>query len=418
MESPKLRILSLVTNLVMGGDAVRLLNFARALDHSRFEHTVLTLVPPDHEENRPFGLLKPEFDRYHIPLETLSESPRSQRRQTQHGLPLLWGDAVTFTRVLRRLNQYLRRHRVDIVDARMTYATLFGVLAGRLAGVPVIVSTCYGPDDDKNWSEPVRYAVVRKIFSQVDAVISDSRWAIDGFQRWAVFPHHKTVVIPNGIFPPAAECERAEVRRFFELPDDPELRVVGQVSRLIPYKGHRVLLSAARQVLDREPNTAFLLCGHAHLPQYMDELRRLACELGIADRVRIGGYPGPIGDVWRAIDIHVHASLLDSSPIAIHESMALGLPAVVTDVGGIPELVRAGETALVVPAGEDRSLAEALLRILRDPALGQSLGMLAKRRFYEHYQAACMTRALEHLFSTLYAKRRGHMGRGLADAHV
>jgi glycosyltransferase involved in cell wall biosynthesis len=212
------------------------------------------------------------------------------------------------------------------------------------------------------------------------------------------------VVIPNGIFPPAAERERAEVRRFFDLPDHPGVRVVGQISRLVPYKGHRVLLDAARHVLDREPNTAFLLCGHANPPQYVEELQQQARELGIADRVRIGGYPGPIGDVWRAVDIHVHASLLDSSPIAIHESMALGLPAVVTNVGGIPELVRDGETALVVPPAEDRSLAEALLRILGDPALGRSLGGLAKQRFCEHYQAPCMTRALEDLFSTLAPK--------------
>ena len=143
------------------------------------------------------------------------------------------------------------------------------------------------------------------------------------------------------------------------------------MSRLVPYKGHGVLLNAARQVLEKEPETAFLLCGYACPPQYLEQLRRQADELGIADRVRIGGYPGPIADVWGAIDVHVHASLLDSSPIAIHESMALGLPAVVTDVGGIRELVQNSQTALVVPPGDVAALVDAILRVLRSPHFGK-----------------------------------------------
>ena len=63
-------------------------------------------------------------------------------------------------------------------------------------------------------------------------------------------------------------------------------------------------------------------------------------------------WPGDIAEVWQAVDIHAHPSLLDSSPIAIHESMALGLPAVVSSAGGIPELVEHDVTGLVVPTDD------------------------------------------------------------------
>jgi len=403
MPHPKIRILSLVSSLVIGGDANRLLNFARALDRNRFEHAVLTLVPPDHYEDRQVGLMKPHFDRFHVPVEHLGEPPRSLRRRTQRGLPLLWGDTKSFLRVIRRLMAYLREHEIDILDARMTYPTFFGLVAGRLAGVSAVISTVYGIDD--NWRSPLRNAVAREMFSRVDAIISDSSQAIDVCQRWLPRKHRRALVIPNGIFPPSVEKRRDEVRRFFGLPEGSNTRVIGQIGRLISYKGHHVLLEAAARVLEQQPSTAFLLCGYAHPPSYLDDLRRHATRLGIADRVRIAGYEGPIGDVWGAVDIHVHASLLDSSPIAIHESMALGLPAVVTSVGGIPDLVRDNETALVVPPGDPEALAAALLRVLQDPALATSLGQRARLRFEAHYEARHMARALENLFVTLAQKR-------------
>src|SRR5580704_9212865 len=283
MPKAKIRVLSLVSSLVIGGDANRLLNFARAIDRSRFEHTVLTLVPPDHEEDRRVGLMKPHFDRFQIPVEHLGEPPRSLRRQTQRGLSLLWGDSRSFLRVVRLLVTYLRKHEVDIIDARMTYATLFGLIAGRLAGVSAVISTVYGLDD--NWRSPLRNAFARKMFSSVDAIVSDSDQAIEICQRWLPRPHERAIVIPNGIFPPIAEAGTEKVRHFFGLSDDPSVPIIGQVGRLIGYKGHCVLVEAAARVLKEEPKTAFLICGFPHTPGYLEDLRCQALRLGIADRV-------------------------------------------------------------------------------------------------------------------------------------
>ena len=403
MAHSRIRVLSVVTNLKMGGDESRLLTFSRAVDRSRFDHSVLVLTPPDDDEIARFGLLKPHFDRYQISVEHLGEMPRSRRRQKQHGLSLLWGDMQSAFRVVRHLTRYIREHQIDVVDARPNYATLFGLLAGRLARVSAVVTTSYGPDE--MWTGPLRYLIGQTMFGLVDAIISDSTFAIQQLERWILRKNRRTIVIPNGIFPPLSEKSRAEVRQFFGFPDDPQLRIVGQVSRLVPYKGVHNLLLSAREVLAQEPATAFLLCGYADPPEYLQELRELAMQLGIADRVRIGGYPGLIGDVWGAIDVHAHASLRDSSPIALHESMAAGLPAVVTRVGGIPDLVEEGETALVVSPGDPQALAKALLSVLRDPLLARRLGQNAQKRFNDSFRAPTMARRLENLFSTLVSTR-------------
>ena len=126
------------------------------------------------------------------------------------------------------------------------------------------------------------------------------------------------------------------------LPEDPAARVIAQIATLMPTKGQTVLLDAARSVLHTFPDAAFLMVGFPRDRSYKDELVRRAEEMGIADRVRIVSYPGNIGDVWKTmIDIHAapDAARLASRE-AIIEAMSLGIPSVVTPVGGISTHLR------------------------------------------------------------------------------
>jgi glycosyltransferase involved in cell wall biosynthesis len=198
------------------------------------------------------------------------------------------------------------------------------------------------------------------------------------------------------------------MRAHFGVPADPSIRVIGQISRLMPYKGQRILLQAAAPLVAKYPDIQLLICGYAESASYIRELEQLAEDLGIADRVHMAGYPGQVGDVWTAIDIHAHPTLFDSSPLAIHESMALGLPAVVSDEGGIPELVADGITGLVVPKGDIGACTAALDRLLGDPDLGARLGSAARQRYLDRHRPETMVRSTEALFDSLIAaKRRG-----------
>ena len=401
--SRKLRVISLFAVLDIGGDTSRLLAFSRVVDKTRIDHTVLSIVQPEDEGVAGNGLMLPRFQQYGIQVESLGEASRVTRRKEGSIIPQALRDIAAFVRIVWRLMRYFRKHEPDIIDARQGYAVLFGVIAGRLAKVPVIVATEYGPEF---WRPPFWYLAGQFAFTMADALISDSQCRIDAYQRWLLRHHRRAVVIPNGIFPPTTKRTREEMRREFALPENPEVRVIGQISRLIPYKGQRVLIDAARRVIEQEPNTAFLICGYPHFPGYVDELQRQALDLGIADRVRIVSYPGPVGDVWAAIDIHAHASLYDSAPIAIHESMTLGLPAVVTRVGGIPDLVQDGMSGLVVPPDDPEAFAMALLRLLRDPAFAHRLGAAARCRYESNYRAEIMENSISELFAHLFTCRR------------
>jgi len=163
-------------------------------------------------------------------------------------------------------------------------------------------------------------------------------------------------------------------------------------------KGQTILLRAARNILDHDRDVAFLIVGYASDPHYREGLKRLAQELGIAERVRVVSYPGSIGDAWRAIDIHVHASLLESQPIAVIEGMSLGKPAVVTSAGGIPEIVEHRRTGLIIPPGDSTALSVSVLELLKNRDLAKRLGDGARERYEQCHRPEMMAQALEAIF--------------------
>jgi glycosyltransferase involved in cell wall biosynthesis len=160
-------------------------------------------------------------------------------------------------------------------------------------------------------------------------------------------------------------------------------------------------------VAARDAAVVFLLVGFTkHDPAYRVALEARIRDLGLGDRVRLVSYPGPIGDVWTAIDIQVHASTYDSLPNALIEGMSLAKPIVATTVGGIPDMLEDGHSALLVPPGDAHALAGALLRLLADPRLAARLAEAAHARYRARYHAAVMTRALEDCFAGLITRPR------------
>jgi len=280
---------------------------------------------------------------------------------------------------------------------------LVSVLAGQMTRTPVSMTMYCGGwrPDGQDWPRTTRFAL-----RLTDRVLTDS--AIRAKQMSELVPQRegKFHVIPNGIPAPRSERSKLEMRRSLGLPEDPRIRVIGNIGRFTEYKGQTVLLRAAAQILKQEPDTAFLLVGFGREQEYRARLNALARELGVARRVVMTEYPGPIGDIWQTIEIHAHASLFDSLPISIAEGMSLGRPAVVTSAGGIPEIVKDGETGLVVPPGDENALAAGILRMLREPELAMRLGRNARRRYEDWYQPEKMIGALEDYFLELAAGKR------------
>jgi len=396
------KILSVFYEMGWAGDESRTLSMIETMDRDRFEHMVLTVLDVRAEDD-----LIGFHDRERQYEQSGAETRRLSREIPERELNLggLAGKLYGKTRVLRRarrLATFAKRWRADVIDAR-TAANLVGVLAGKIAGIPSCVTLYHGPAHFGETAWPWTTSLAVRL---ADRVLTDSKIRGAEFRAHLSRGKDKVVVIPNGIPQPKSKYGPQQARKVLGLAEDRAIRVVGQVGRIIPPKGQTDLLHAARKILDQEPNVSFLIVGHGSDQNYRGLLRKLVSDLGLGDKVRMVSYPGPIGDVWAAIDIHVHASLFDSQPIAVVEGMSLGKPAVVTSVGGVPEMVEHGRTGLIVPPADPASMAAAVLDILKDPVLMKNLGQAARQRYEKNHRPELMAHQLEQVFDELTAGAR------------
>jgi glycosyltransferase involved in cell wall biosynthesis len=151
--------------------------------------------------------------------------------------------------------------------------------------------------------------------------------------------------------------------------------IVGNVARLAEQKGHRTLLKAVPAVLERRPDTRFVIAGDGEL---REELERLAEPLG--DHVSILGNRSDVPDLLASFDVFAYPSRFEGLCVAVIEAQAAGVPVVATPVGGINETVVEGETGWLVPVGDAEALAERILHVLEQPDEARRVAAAAQRR--------------------------------------
>jgi len=154
--------------------------------------------------------------------------------------------------------------------------------------------------------------------------------------------------------------------------------LVGVVGRLVRDKGGIYFLQAAARLSTEFPRVRFLFAGRGTEEA---NLRAAARELGIADRVAFLGFREDVPQITAALDLSVLPSVdCDASPAVLKEAMAVGRPVVATSIGGAAEIVRNGETGLLVPPGDPAALARAIREILLRPDRGRAMGIRGRER--------------------------------------
>jgi glycosyltransferase involved in cell wall biosynthesis len=394
----RLRVLSVINELYFGGDENRLLTMARSMDREHIDLTIVTLKRPETGVDSHYGTMRQQYEAAGIEVLDLGEGHPNEGLPPGSPLRIVRGGSM-FGRTVNKVCKLIRNRDIAVVDAHLGPGNLVGVMAGVLTNTPRVVTTYHVEQWDPHW---LWYGVHQWTLGMTDVIITDSDACAGQIRRWMIKSGPRIDVIPNGVVPPRSDKDPAHLRALFGLPADPSVKIVGQISTLLPTKGHIVLIEAARAVHDRFPATAFLIVGYVREdPSYKDRLEARAAELGLADCVRIVSYPGPIADVWKVIDIQAHPTTLDSLPNAIIEGMSLAKPAVVTSVGGIPTLVDDGRTGLVVPPNDSGAIADALVKVLGDDAFARRLGEAAHVRYLENYTPELMARRLEDTFASV-----------------
>jgi glycosyltransferase involved in cell wall biosynthesis len=212
-------------------------------------------------------------------------------------------------------------------------------------------------------------------------------------------PTQRVLTIPTGIRVPSPLPTRATARLQVEheLALPPRACLVGYVGRLQTGKGLSDLMAAFRLLADRLPDGHLVLVGDG--PE-ADDLRNQAGAMRLADRVHLAGYREDPWPWYRAFDCHVLASPEhEGISQSLRQAMFAACPVVATDVGGSSEVIRHGETGLLVPPADPARLADALEQVFRDPVAAAERARRALAFVEAHHTLEQMGRALLNVYS-------------------
>ncbi|HEV2915762.1 MAG TPA: glycosyltransferase [Pyrinomonadaceae bacterium] len=298
-----------------------------------------------------------------------------------------------------RLVRHLRAIRPRILHGFLVEPNLLAVfLKPLLRGTRIILGVRASRVYFENYDRFTRLSFrLQCLFSRFADLIIFNSDAGRAYHISEGFPARKSLVIYNGIdtehFKPERESGRS-VRARFGVP--PDARLIGHVGRLDPMKDHPTFLRAA-SLLCHERDDVYFLCVGGGPEGYREELRRLAAELGIAEKVIWTGALSGMPAVYNALDLLASSSYSEGFPNVVGEAMACGVPCVVTDVGDSALIV--ADTGIVVEPKDAAALCAGLISCLeRNP---DEAGLRARARILENFSversAAQMSTALLRL---------------------
>lgn len=304
------------------------------------------------------------------------------------------GTDLGFVRDLYRL---FRRERPHIVHTHAWGTLIEGMLAARLARVPIVIHGEHGTLQLRGYQRRLQ----RLAWGRADQVLSVSSLLAERMARETDFPLDRILTIRNGVdLARFGTHDRAGARVALGLPLDGPL--VGTVGRLVPVKDQATLIEAVARLRRQGLQVTVALAGDGPL---RDELAARAAALGISGSVRLLGHIAEVERVLAALDVFVLSSVSEGLSNTILEAMASGLPVVATRVGGTEEMVSEGETGLLVPAGSPDEMAGALQSILQDPARRARMGAAARTRVERDFSLPSVVRRYEETYLQLHAGR-------------
>jgi len=273
-----------------------------------------------------------------------------------------------------------RRARPAIVHTHTSKAGFVGRLAARLAGVPVIIHQPHGHIFYGYWGprKTALFVMLERLAARwTDTIVTLTPREIDEHLERGIGRRAQYAVVPSGV-PTLALREAAPARGAARarLGFGRDAFVIAGVGRLVPIKGFDLLVTALAEVAAHVPDAHVLLIGDG---DDRPALERLAAGLGVAARLHITGATTDVMDALAAADVLAAPSRNEGMGRVLVEAMALGLPVVGTEVGGIPDVI-VEECGRLVPPDDAPALAAALTELGVDHALRAKLGAAARPR--------------------------------------
>ncbi len=340
--------------------------------------------------------------RFEVMVASLRSRDAASQRLEANGVKMFYIDKGKYSFAnVGALTNIVRDEKIDLLHLHGYSAANFGRLAARKCGIPNVMH---------EWAVlktlPHQFVMDRMLSAKTDIAVGVSESVKEFLIQGRSVPLGKTRVVWNGVnlnnFKTAEPDKVQAFREKFGI--TPQQKIVGTVTRLREEKGNRYFIEAAPQVLQEFPDARFVIVGDGPL---RDELEALAKKLNLNGKLHFAGFVSEVAVALAAMDIYVMASLMEGFPFALAEAMAAAKTVVATNVGGMKEMVQQDQNGLLVPPADSSTMAAALVRLLKNPALSQNLSNAARQRSQE-FSVERNVQALESIYSELLSSRNGH----------
>ena len=380
-QDSAIRVMLLISDLDYRGAERQVIEIANNLDATRFEVTVCSL-----SSDVPLA----------VALKNSAETLCIVEKKNKYDISLVW-----------RVSRLMKERRIDVVHAFLFDAEMVARLAGRLAGVKIVIASERNTDYRRSFVQSICQKLTRPFY---DCMVSNSIAGKRFNMRTLSLPSSRIYVVYNGVdttrFSPG---NGSHIRREFGIAR--EDNVIGMVASFKRQKQHGDFFRMAKEVLKRFPNTWFLCVGvplkdnQQGADEYHAEVMELREALGIKDRVLLLGNRTDMPYVYRACDITMLTSSREGTPNVLLESMACGVPVVATDVADNRYVVPDAVAGFVVPLGGILAMTDRVSRLLSRQDFCRQMGRNAREWVGREFSLKALVRRLGEIYTARWCSR-------------
>ncbi len=306
---------------------------------------------------------------------------------TEQGVPVFpcFGSDFQSVKTTYKIWKLLNELKPEIVHTHLSHDLWTIVPALRFSGVDpgLILTKSMGSSVKKK--DPFH----RLLYSRVDRILALSNYVRMSVERTCPISPNKITVFPNAIpvkeFQPE-QYDRDQIRKALGIA--PAEIVIGITGRFTPMKGHREFMAAAKLLINRvNIPLKFLVVGGASEGEeaFEEEILKLAADSGLTNHMIFAGFRKDVKEMMAVMDILAFPSHKEAFGNVLIEAMAMSLPVVAADAGGVPDTVVNEATGLLVPAKDAHALADGLQKLIESPDLRRQMGNQGRRRVEMNY---------------------------------
>ena len=294
---------------------------------------------------------------------------------------------------VKRIRQVIKEHNINIVHTNTNYDRTAGAFAARGTAAKHVTSL----HSLESISHNITHYIRNRFFT--DHFIADGKKIRNLVIKKNKIPETKVSIIYNGINPDEMkhdEVLRAKIRREFGIKDN-EI-IIGNVGRMVRFKGQKYLLSALKIILENFADVKLMITGDGEL---MNSFKEQASSLGINDKIIFTGFRDDLRAVYSAFDIYVQPSIEGGGellPFSVLYAMAQKLPVIATNTGDIPQMVIDSKTGFVTGEKSPIQISNKCLELINDSKKRQSFGQKGYELLNEKFTLGKMVNETEKIY--------------------